>query len=77
MNVNERLTKEELEYLIERLELSGEDLVDKPDPILETSPVDQGLLQADLKMRLQRRVTEMRDRNEEVPEHLLNLIERL
>jgi hypothetical protein len=77
MNVNERLTKEELEYLIERLELSGEELVDDPDPVFKTSPVDQGVLQADLKMRLRRRVIEMRARNEEVPEHLLNLIERL
>ncbi len=77
MNVNERLTKEELEYLIERLKLSDEELVHNADSGLKASVVDQGELQADLKLRLQRGVTEMRARNEEVPEHLLNLIERL
>jgi hypothetical protein len=77
MNTNERLTKEELEYLIERLELSGEEFVDNSDTALNNSPVAQGALQADLKLRLMRGVTEMRARNEEVPEHLLDLIERL
>jgi hypothetical protein len=77
MNVNERLTKEELEYLVERLELLDEELVDNPDTALESSTVDQGELQSDLKIRLQRGVTEMRARHEEVPEQLLNLIERL
>jgi len=77
MNVNERLTKEELEYLIERLELPNDDLMENPDSVLRSSPVHQAELQADLKLRLQRGVSEMKARNEEVPEHLLDLIERL
>ncbi len=74
MSVNDdRLTKEELQYLIEELGLSDDEPVDTP---LESSTLP-GTPQLDLKKRLQRSVEEMRARNEEVPGHLLDIIERL
>jgi hypothetical protein len=73
---DDRLSKEELQYLIERLSFSDEESAVSADSLSE-SYADQGALQADLKIRLQRGVEEMRARNEVVPEHLLNLIERL
>ena len=74
---DDRLSKEELQYLIERLSFSDEESVDSADNLSESSASEQGALQADLKIRLQRSVDEMRARNEEVPANLLNLIERL
>lgn len=74
---DDRLSKEELQYLIERLSFSDEESVDSANNLSESSAADQGALQADLKIRLQRGVEEMRARNEVVPERLLNLIERL
>jgi hypothetical protein len=74
MSVNDnRLTKEELQYLIEELGAADDEPVDTP---LESSAVP-GIPQLDLKERLQRSVEEMRARNEEVPAHLLDLLERL
>lgn len=76
MNVNnDRLTKEELQYLIEKLRLLNDESAESADTLLE-SPVP-GTPQTDLKERLQRSVDEMRVQNEEVPAHLLDLIERL
>jgi FixJ family two-component response regulator len=78
MNVNdESLSKEELQYLIERLGFPEDELADASDTLLGTSTADQAALQADLKMRLQRGIEEMRARKEEVPGRLLKLIERL
>jgi hypothetical protein len=74
---DDRLSKEELQYLIEKLSLSDEESATSIDMLLESSAADQGAVQADLKLRLQRGVEEMRARNEVVPEHLLNLIKRL
>ncbi len=77
MNINdENLNKEELQYLIERLGGPEDKSADEPDT-LGTSTPDRAALQTDLKMRLQRGIEEMRARNEEVPERLLKLIERL
>lgn len=69
------LTKEELQYLIEELNLSDDEPAEKDEDILE--PSVRSKLQTDLKNRLQRHVEGMRARNEEVPAPLLNLIERL
>jgi len=78
MNVNdESLSKEELQYLIERLGGPEDELANDTDAVLRLSPGEQAALQVDLKMRLQRGIEEMRARNEEVPERLLSLIERL
>jgi hypothetical protein len=78
MNVNDKsLSKEELQYLIERLGGPEDELADDADAFLRPSPAEQAALQVDLKLRLQRGVEEMRARNEEVPERLLSLIERL
>jgi len=70
---DDRLSREELQYLIEKLTPSEDEMADEQD----SSAADRGALQTDLKLRLQRSVEEMRARNEEVPAHLLNLIERL
>jgi hypothetical protein len=76
MRVNDdRLTKEELQYLIEELSLSDDEPADNEEKPLE--PTVLGALQSGLKNRLQRRVQEMRERNEEVSANLLDLIERL
>ena len=78
MNINdENLNKEELQYLIERLGGPEDKLADEPDTLLGISTADRAALQTDLKMRLQRGIEEMRARKEEVPERLLELIERL
>lgn len=69
------LTKEELQYLIEELNLSDDEAAEKEEDLLE--PSVRSTLQTDLKNRLQRSVQEMRARNEEVPANLLDLIERL
>lgn len=74
---DDRLTKEELQYLIERLSLPDDDEpADDAGTSVESSAA-QGALQADLKKRLQRGVDEMRARNEEVPGGVLDLLERL
>jgi hypothetical protein len=72
---NDKLTKEELQYLIEKLSLLEDEPPESGDTLLE-SPVP-GTPQTDLKERLQRSVDEMRVQNEEVPAHLLDLIHRL
>lgn len=73
MNVNDDgPTKEELQYLIEELSVSDDEPAEKADTSLESR--GPGTLQTDLKKRLQRRVEEMRARNEEVPANLLDLI---
>jgi len=69
------LTKEELQYLIEELNLSDDEPAEKGEDLLE--PSIRSTLQTGLKERLLRRVQEMRERNEEVPANLLDLIERL
>jgi hypothetical protein len=76
MNVNnDRLTKEELQYLIEELSLLDD------NPAEETASPEESTilatLQSGLKKRLQRSIEEMRERNEEVPVNLLDLVERL
>jgi len=74
MSVNDdNLTKEELQYLIEELNLSDDE---NAETLLE-SPTALGELPSALKERLQRSVEEMRARNEEVPAPLLDIIERL
>jgi hypothetical protein len=74
MSVNDdSLTKEELQYLIEELNLSNDE---NADTLLESSTA-LGELPSALKKRLQRSVEEMRARNEEVPAPLLDIIERL
>ena len=76
MSVNDnRLTKEELQYLIEELSLVDDELPEHKETPLE--PTVPGTLQSDLKKRLQRCVQKMKARNEEVPAHLLDLLERL
>lgn len=76
MSVNDdNLTKEELQYLIEELNLSDDEPAEKEEHLLE--PSIRSTLQTGLKERLLRRVQEMRERNEEVPANLLDLIERL
>jgi hypothetical protein len=78
MNINDKnLSKEELEYFIEKLSVPIEHTLDSVTnlPVLPTS--DQAKLQSDLKVRLQRGLQEMQARNEDVPDALVELIKRL
>jgi hypothetical protein len=59
-----------------RLSFSEEEFADSAE-IIRNHPQPTKALQADLKIRLQRGVEEMRARNEKVPGELLDLLARL
>jgi len=78
MSINDKnLSKEELEYFIEKLSRPNEDTLDSVTNLPALPATDQVTLQSDLKVRLQRGLEDMQARNENVPEALLELINRL
>lgn len=71
---NTGLTKEELDFLVERLSRENDD-----SPLLDADleSLTQREIQADLKTRLQRGIDDLRANNEDVPTELLRLLERM
>ena len=69
---NTGLTKEELDFLIERLSREDESPIDT-----DSESVTQAEIQADLRTRLQRGIEDLISNNEDVPADLLRLLERL
>jgi len=68
------LTREELDFLIERLSRENDELT---PPSSDSKSISQTEIQFDLKTRLRRGIDELRANNENVPPDLLRILERL
>jgi len=73
MVIENDLTKDELDYLIEKLSHENDDATLSG---ADSESVTQEV-QADLRARLQRGIEDLRSNNEDVPADILRLLERL
>jgi len=70
---NTDLTREELDFLIEKLTRESDEAILGAD----SESLNQTEIQADLKVRLQRGIDDLKANDENVPQHLLRLLKSL
>lgn len=71
-------TKEQVDELLERLMPSNQDMdTESASIILERQGIDRLKLARALRLRLERRIEEMRAHGDEIPENLIQLLNKL
>lgn len=71
---NTDLTREELDFLIEKLTRES----DEPDVLgVDSESLNQTEIQADLRVRLQRGIDDLKANDENVPQDLMRLLKSL